>query len=87
MTIIPFPKRQLRALPTEIRAYIERGRGERLACTLQDLTWRGGLINTSNLILPNSFTLLLPGFSKSRRQCHVIWREADVVKVEFEDLA
>jgi len=84
MTVIPFPGRRLRAQPTESKAYIARSDGEPLPCTLLDLTRKGALINASMIVLPGEFTLLLNGQSLARRRCRVVWRERDVVSVEFE---
>ena len=87
MTVIPFPDRRLPNRPVEIRARILRADGAPLPCTLLDLTWKGALINTSKLILPDAFTLMLNGQNNGSRRCRVLWRERDVVSVEFESLA
>ena len=58
-----------------------------MRCMVCDLTWRGAFIKAPDVILPDSFALQLPGFSKSSRQCRAVWREGDIVKVEFEALA
>lgn len=84
MTVIPFPGRRLAARQAEIPAHIARTDGEPLPCTLLNLTWRGALVNTTKIVLPNAFTLLLNGQGLTKRKCRVIWREWDVVGVEFE---
>ncbi len=84
MNVIAFPVRRLPACPAEIPAHIARMDGEPLPCTLLELTWRGARVSTAKIVLPNAFILLLSGHGLIERKCRVIWREWDVVGVEFE---
>jgi len=84
MTVIPFPKMRLATRAAEATAHIERSDGEPLPCTLLDLTWRGALINASEIILPDAFSLLLDRPTSGRRRCRVVRRDRHLVSVVFE---
>jgi len=54
-------------------------------CLLSDVSETGARIDVQgNNQLPDAFTLLLTRNAKTRRICHVIWRDGTYVGVRFD---
>jgi hypothetical protein len=60
------------------------GQGKR-SCFIADISDTGARLEVEDIhTIPDKFVLLLAATNAPKRQCKVVWRDADVMGVQFE---
>ena len=78
-------KRKSRRRPIRYTAWVALKADELHGCVLSDISDTGARIDVEDSkTIPDHFMLLLSGNGKATRKCHVVWRNARQVGVNFE---
>ena len=76
-------RREYRRIVLRFPATVHRVGGRDLPCVVVDMSHGGACLSAPSVALPEQFRLSLKSDVSVPRHCKVVWREKDMVGVQF----